>query len=117
MRPVAFALLLTACLGPPAPDVELCRDVIARLCLRPVCEVALSALAVEAASCEATLLARTGCGDDRFTFSTPTRNRVLECRMPLVRVTTARLVKAGCDDVAETLATCPDLGLFLKGAR
>jgi hypothetical protein len=117
MRPVAFALLLCACLGPPAPDVELCRDVISRLCLGPVCEAALSALTVEPATCEATLLARTGCSDDAFAFSVPTRNRVLECRIPLVRVSTARLVHPWCDDVAEALSTCPDLALFLKGVR
>lgn len=106
---------LWACVGPPAPDVEVCRDLITRLCLGPVCDVTTSALHVDASTCEPSLLTKTGCDADEFSFSTPSRDRILECRQPLVRASSARLIKPGCDDVSETLSTCPDLVAFLKG--
>jgi hypothetical protein len=117
MRPVVFLLPFLACAGPPAPDVELCHDVITRLCLGPVCDVAKSALTVDETTCEETLTTRTGCGLDGFAFKVPSRERFLECRQPLVRTSTSRLTKPGCDEVGEALSTCPDLVLFLKGAK
>lgn len=108
-------LTLSACAGPPASDAEVCRDVIHRLCLGPVCETAATKLQLADAGCEATLVSRTGCANDQFSFETPTRTRVLECRVPLVRESTSREVKASCDLVAESFNNCPELVRFLGG--
>jgi len=59
------------CYGPPAPDAVVCRDLITRLCLGPVCTSAQAALDVPDAGCETELLARTGCGSDEFFSSCP----------------------------------------------
>lgn len=104
-----------ACAGPPAPDAALCRDVITRLCVAPVCGRAVTALSVGAEGCEATLLGRTGCDDDDFAFTTPTRARFVECREPLVSATTTTGVKAPCEDVDRFLSGCADVQAFLKG--
>jgi len=113
--PSLLVLLLAAgCVGPPAPDADLCRDLVTRLCLVPRCGQVDSQLAVSD-DCEATLLTRTGCGSDDFTFSEPSRTRVLECRMPLIRVSTSHAVSPGCDNVAEVFTNCPDLVRFLGG--
>ncbi len=107
-------VLLCACQGPPAPDAALCRDVIQRLCLSPVCGVTQTQLQ-PGDSCDATLTARTGCGNDDFAFTTPTRDRFLECRLPLVRLSTSHLVPPGCDNVAEMFSSCPDVVRFFGG--
>lgn len=116
VRVAAFLpVFFLSCVGPPAPDHELCRDVIGRLCAQPVCSTALLRLNLPDTSCEAALEARTGCGSPDFTFSTPTRARVLECRLPLVRESNNRAAKPACDYVDETLRNCPDLVVFLGG--
>lgn len=107
--------LAAGCHGPDAPDAVLCRDVVTRLCLGPVCTAVASSLSVTADDCEATLLSRTGCGADSFAFTTPDRARFLECRRPLVRASDSTYVKAPCPDVDELFATCPDVTAFLKG--
>lgn len=109
------AVMLPACVGPPAPDAELCRDVIARLCAEPACPSAQVRLALPESACLAQLEQRTGCDDANFTFTTPTRARVLECRLPLVRESDARSAHPSCDFVDETLRICPDLVTFLGG--
>jgi hypothetical protein len=65
--------------------------------------------------CAAALEARTGCDSADFEFSTPSRNRVIDCRLPLVRESDARAAKPSCDNVDETLRNCPDLITFLGG--
>ena len=110
------AVWLTACVGPEAPDVELCRDIIGRLCLQPYCAGAQSRLNLPAENCEAELRTRTGCDAESFTFSTPDRARVLDCRLPLVRDSANRSSAPRCDYVDETLRNCPDLVGFLGGA-
>lgn len=114
-RAAPLLLLGLSCVGPDAPDVEVCRDVITRLCLGPVCGVTSTKLNVNEAGCEATLQARTGCDRTEFAFATPARARVLECRLPLVRESTSRLVKASCENVEESFRICPDLVGFLGG--
>jgi hypothetical protein len=109
-------LAVAACVGPPAPDVDLCRDVIVRVCVAPLCDQTVTALGVEATTCEATLVTRTGCKDD-FTFSTPSRNRWLECRGSLVRASSSQQVKPPCDAVAELFSNCPDVVGFLNGQK
>lgn len=107
---------LSACVGPEAPDVELCRDVIGRLCLQPYCPGAQSRLDLPAMDCEAELRARTGCDRESFSFSTPDRQRVLECRLPLVRQSANRSAPPPCDYVDEMLRNCPDVVSLLGGA-
>ena len=109
-------LSLSACVGPPAPDPELCRDVIERVCAsRSGCSPATTRLNLPAEDCVATLATRAGCDAAEFTFTTPSRDRVLECRLPLVRESTTRGAAPSCDYVDETLRLCPDLVTFLGG--
>jgi hypothetical protein len=110
-----FVLFLSACVGPPAPDVEICRDVISRVCAQPVCTSAAVQLNLPTMDCEATLQTRTTCADVNFTFTSPTRNRFLECRLPLVRESTTVGAKPSCDNVDESFRNCPDLVRFLGG--
>jgi hypothetical protein len=117
-RLVALSLascLSSGCAGPPAPDVVLCRDIINRLCLGPVCASTKSALDVQDEGCETELRTRTGCDAEEFGFTSPDRLRVLECRRLLLRVSPSTQVKAPCPDVDELFATCPDLTKFLNG--
>lgn len=110
-----LSLLVLSCAGPEAPDVAVCRDLVTRLCLGPVCEVTTTKLGVDAMGCETTLLAKTGCGMDSFAFTSPTRAQVLDCRVPLLRQGASQKVKPSCADVAEVFADCPDLVRFLGG--
>jgi len=65
--------------------------------------------------CEATLLARTGCGAEEFTFSSPTRERVLDCREPLIRVGTTTERPPSCEDTFQFVVDCPDVMTFFRG--
>jgi hypothetical protein len=114
---LAAVVLLLGCDGPEAPDAALCRDVITRLCLGPVCGVVETQLRVDATSCEATLTARSGCGSDAFGFAAPTRAQFLDCRVPLLRLGSSTQVKASCDDVAQAFTACPELVTFFGGQR
>lgn len=109
------SLLLLGCMGPPAPDAELCRDVIARVCVPPVCPNAAVRLALPEMDCTVKLQARTGCDSLDFAFTSPSRARVLECRLPLVRAGETIDVHPACDDVDETVRVCPDVVRFLGG--
>ena len=117
MRPLRLILVcasLAGCVGAPAPDAALCRDVIHRLCHEPRCAV-VDAAFPDGNSCEESLITRSGCAAEDFTFTTPSRARVLECRLPLVRAGTGVDQRPGCDDVAECLERCDDLTRFLNG--
>lgn len=114
-RLLLLAAALCACSGPPAPDAALCRDVVSRLCLGPICSAVDVKLAPQD-SCAADLTARAGCDDDELTLAAPLdRNRFLECRIPLLRNGTSQLAHPGCDNVAEALGACPDLVRFFGG--
>ena len=104
--------LAGACVGEPAPDVALCRDVAHRLCIAPRCSSVQSLW--PDATCEETMLARTGCASDEFVFTSPTRERWVECRVMLVRSGTNVETKPDCLDVDQFLAECPDVGRFLQ---
>lgn len=106
---------MLACAGPPAPDSELCRDVIARLCSEPICPNASTRLNLPRENCQAALEMRTGCASAEFVFTNPSREQVLICRLPLVRESSQRAFHPSCDDVDETLSVCPDVVLFLGG--
>jgi hypothetical protein len=110
-----FTALVAGCSGPPAPDAAVCQDLIHRICLAPRCPGVDTALNV-GNDCEAQLLARTGCGSDGFAFSQPTRQEVLQCRVPLLRGGNAPEQHPACRDVEEVLDTCGGLVTFLKGA-
>ncbi len=114
---LAAVLLLSGCEGPEAPDAAVCRDVITRLCLGPVCGVVEAQLRVDAMTCEATLTARTGCGSDAFGFAAPSRAQFLDCRVPLLRQGSSTRVKSSCDDVAQAFTACPELVTFFGGQR
>ena len=118
VRAAAFScLFLLSCVGPPAPDAELCRDVIARLCAQPACTTAITRLNLPAENCETELETRTGCGatDFAFTSSNMTRAEVLTCRLPLVRESNERSAHPSCEFVDETIRNCPNLVVFLGG--
>ncbi|MDP1917501.1 MAG: hypothetical protein Q8L14_14770 [Myxococcales bacterium] len=115
MRVLWSVVLVMGCSGPEAPDAAVCRDIVTRLCLGPVCDVTTQKLGVDAGTCESTLLMRTGCGSDSFSFMSPTRAQVLDCRVPLLRQGTSQKVKSSCADVAEVFTDCPDLVRFYGG--
>ena len=119
MRLLALGLLASvfACSGPPAPDSALCQDVIHRMCLARTCGDLNELLALGNSDCQSTLEARTGCGEGDFTFTAPSRERVLHCRLPLVRQSTDPDKAPACEDVAEVVKDCPDLINFLKGPQ
>jgi hypothetical protein len=102
-------------LGPPAPDTDLCRDVIGRLCLTPLCADTTRILGVTEGTCVEALTRQTRCGNDAFLFTTPSRDRLLECRAPLVKNSGLRTANPACEDVTSMLNNCPDLVAFLKG--
>lgn len=110
-----FPLLLTACVGPPAPDAELCRDVIGRLCAARTCSTVEARLTPPEVGCELELERRSGCDDPSFQFTSPSRERVLECRLPLVRESDNRAATPSCEFVDESLRVCPDLVSLLGG--
>ncbi len=110
------AALLCACSGPPAPDAALCEDVVTRLCLARTCSGLNEALA-PGNDCRATLLERTGCGAEEFTFSEPSRERVLACRAPLVRRGVNPELAPTCEEVAEVQHGCADVVQFFGGRR
>jgi hypothetical protein len=114
-RSVPFLILFSGCLGPPAPDADLCVDLVTRLCLSPICPDALRVLNVTEGSCVQTLSTRTGCTQASFTFNTPSRQRFLDCRAPLVKTTGLRTANPACEDVSTMLNDCPDLVSFLNG--
>jgi ABC-type uncharacterized transport system YnjBCD ATPase subunit len=118
--PLAFTfVLLASCVGPEASDPVLCQDAIHRLCLPPRCPVVESSLAA-GTTCEATLLAASGCGASTFSFGVagaPTRDRFLECRGNLVRVSTNVETAPVCEDVDILFNNCAEVVRFLKGAK
>ncbi len=115
VRAAVLSVLLLSCVGPPAPDHEICRDVITRFCAEPVCTTAATRLSLPEMDCVATLEARTGCGTADFNFTSPTREEVLTCRLPLVRESDNRGAHPSCEYVDEAIRNCPNLVVFLGG--
>lgn len=107
-----FSLL--GCSGPPAPDVALCRDVIHRLCIAPMCQVVKDRFASEE-NCEPELLAKTGCESDDFQFVEPSRERFLQCRNILVQSGIEPETAPACGDVEQMLNQCGEMVTFLGG--
>lgn len=115
---VVFAFV--ACAGPPAPDGAICRDMIHRICIPPKCS-SVSNLNLDGgtgnASCESILQVRTGCDSDDFEFTTPSRDRVLECRVPLLRAGKDIEQHPDCLDVDQLIYECQDVTRFLQGVQ
>lgn len=110
-----MVLAVLGCDGPAASEGALCRDVAERLCIAPVCTSVTQAFAPRN-DCVLQLETHAGCISDDFSWPSPlTRDRVLECRLPLVRVSSSQKVAPGCDNVAESLRACPDLVRFYGG--
>jgi hypothetical protein len=112
LGPLAFLL---ACTGPEAPDDALCQDVITRMCLARTCGGVNEALGLGNEDCQVSLQGRTGCWSQDFSFSEPSRERILHCRLPLVRQSTDPGRAPACEDVAQVMSTCPDVIDFLGG--
>lgn len=110
-----FLLVLSGCQGPTAPDPALCRDVIHRLCIPQVC-APIEPL-FTAGTCESTLQTRSGCSSEEFAFTTPTRDRFLNCRLMLLRAGGNSEDHPNCDDVAQLFDQCPDVARFLQGIK
>lgn len=106
---------LLACSGPPAPDAALCQDVISRVCLARTCAGVSEQLALGNNDCQGLLLQRTGCGDDAFAFTEPSRERFLSCRQPLVKRSTDPGKAPTCEEVGAVMTDCPDVIDFLGG--
>jgi hypothetical protein len=117
MRLLALGPLacLFACSGPPAPDADLCQDVVSRICLARSCAGVGEQLALgNNQDCRTTLLQRTGCEAEEFTFSAPSRERILSCRQPLVKRSTDPGKAPTCEEVSTVVRDCPDVIDFLK---
>ena len=112
----AIAVGAIGCSGPEAPDAAVCRDVIHRLCHAPRCPSVDDVLA-PGDDCEGTLLERSGCSDDAFVFTTPDRQRFLECRGTLVHSGTDPEAAPACTDVDAMLNECGEVASLLKGAK
>lgn len=91
----------------------MCRDLIHRLCSEPRCS-AIDTVVDAAEPCEDTLLTRTGCGSDDFSFSGLSRQQILQCRAPLLRDAPDGSAGPACDEVTHVLDTCPDVASFLR---
>lgn len=109
-------LWMVGCSGPAAPDVEVCRDFIHRLCIQPQCPAVLP-LYGSAPRCEDALLAQSGCSDDAFVFTSPTREHFLTCRAPLLNNGTNREQAPACADVNDSFQQCPEVVRLLKGTH
>lgn len=106
-----------ACQGPPAEDAAICRDIINRLCAPPICDAVTEDLET-GLNCIEDLTARSGCGSDDFVFGEqgrPSRERMLECRLPLVRSSDSVNSAPRCEEVEEAFARCADLPRFFDG--
>ncbi len=107
-------MVLLACSGPEASDVALCRDYIHRVCQPTVCD-SVTPLFAAGTDCETALLAQSKCKADDFTFTTPSRDRFLECRLPLVRAGDNVESHPDCLDVSDSFTQCPEVVTMLDG--
>ena len=114
---IGVLLLLQGCAGPPAHDVEVCRDYITRLCIPMVCPSVIP-LFQTGLSCEAMLLNKSGCSNDEFVFgAAPSRERFLACRAPLLRAGQGSQTHPNCEDVVESFAVCPEVKRLMEGLK
>ncbi|MFZ5439396.1 MAG: hypothetical protein ACOZQL_05270 [Myxococcota bacterium] len=81
-----------------------------------MCTVAGVRFGLPAEGCVDTLAQRARCDDPDFAFTTPSRSRVLDCRLALVRASSVRGAHPACDDVDEMIRDCPDLVALFGGS-
>ncbi len=112
---MTMLLVLVGCDGPPAPDPAVCRDFIHRICINPVCTQTSILNADAGVACDQILQARTGCDSEVFKFTSPTRDRFLLCRAPLLNAGDSVEVHPACGDVAQSFERCPDVVRMLQG--
>ena len=115
MRAVAVLGLVFACAcsGPPASDVEVCRDVIGRIC-RARCPSVDARLGLTVNSdCTARLTTASTCITDDFRFEN--RDAFLSCRLPIIRSSDHVEATPPCTDVDEMFLGCPSLVQFFGG--
>jgi hypothetical protein len=113
----ALLVVATACHGPAASDAALCTDLSTRLCATPVCPVVTERLK-PGKDCLADLSARAGCDAESFTWGdngTPSRDRILDCRLPLIRSGDDVSRAPRCEEVEETFDRCPDIATLFDG--
>ncbi|WP_240359055.1 hypothetical protein [Pyxidicoccus trucidator] len=113
LGPLVF---LSACSGPAAPDAAVCQDVVIRLCQTASCPGVGTELA-PGTDCVLSLQERTGCGGVDFTFTSPTRERFLDCRELLLSNGTSTEQPPACDDTLRFLFECPDVAGFFQGGQ
>jgi hypothetical protein len=111
---LSLTALLGGCVGPEAPDGALCQDVVTRVCHAPRCAEVESRYGV-GEDCDQALLARTGCAQEGFAFPAGFRDRLLSCRLMLLREGDEAARHPGCDNVTDFLTLCPDVAGFLGG--
>ena len=104
---------LSACSGPAAPDVAVCQDVVTRLCQTATCPGVGPQLA-PGLDCQFSLQERTGCGAEDFTFTTPSRERFLDCRELLLSNGTSLEQPPSCGDTLRFLNECQDVAGFFR---
>ena len=109
-------LWASGCVGPPASDVEVCRDLVHRLCLSEVCPQVVP-LVPTGRACEATLREATGCAQETFSFIRPSREQFLSCRADLLKAGQGPEQHPACADVGQSFSRCPDLVQLLKGVK
>lgn len=71
-----------------------------------------------AKDCLADLTQRVGCANDEFTWGEagrPTRERILDCRLPLIRSGDDVTRAPRCEEVEETFDRCPDIERLFDG--
>lgn len=111
-----FFLILAACQGPDAPDSAVCRDFIHRVCIAPVCPAVVS-LFPAGVSCEATLQTTSGCINEDFAFTTPTRDRFLSCRLVLLRGDEGAQAHPDCQQLSDAFGHCADVVRMIQGFK
>jgi len=110
MRLLVVSMLgVAACVGPPASDAALCRDVAHRIC-NSDCALQRNQISAPSKDCEATLNARTGCDDENFMFDS--RYNFISCRAPLVRAGDDVDVPPNCEDIDDMYRACPSTVAF-----
>lgn len=111
----ALVAALFACQGPPADDAAVCRDVVRRVCAEPLCETMQQRLGI-GRDCISALTTRAGCDEDGFAWgenNRPSRDRVLECRLPLIRSGDSVDNSPSCTDIDEMFDRCNDMERLL----
>lgn len=117
LLPLTCALLLaSACQGPQADDAAICNDVIRRVCSSPLCDGLNERLALGGNGCVDVVTARAGCNAEGFAWGDndrPSRDRVLECRLPLIRSGDSVTNAPACTDIDEMFDRCADIERLL----